>query len=174
MNRKGSPNENLAREIMELIRLGVGNDTEDDIKEGARALTGNGVSLRDGTCEFHARLHDDGEKPILGQKGRWKGRDFVRILLEQPACSRYVAQKLLVLFEGVEPSEKRLESYAKTLREADWQIQPFLARLFDDDAFDRDEVIGARVLGPVEYMVGSARPRAVWAPRVTSGNVSSR
>lgn len=166
VNKKGSPNENLAREIMELFSLGVGNYTEDDIKEGARALTGNGVNLLNGQFEFHARLHDDGEKTILGQKGRWKGRDFVRILLEQPACARHIAHRLLLYFEGVEPAPARLASYAADLHKSGFALQPFLTRLFNDDAFYRDEARGARVLGPVEYMVGSARRLGIEAPPV--------
>src|SRR5207302_11045005 len=88
-NRKGHPNENLARELMELFTLGVGHYSEHDIKEAARALTG--WKLARGEFRDWAPDHDDGDKTILGQKGRWKGDDLVRILLEHPATSRRLA-----------------------------------------------------------------------------------
>ena len=85
-NRKGHPNENLARELMELFSLGVGHYTEADVKEAARALTG--WTIREGAFFENANGHDDGEKTILGKKGRWKGADLVRMVLEHPATAR--------------------------------------------------------------------------------------
>ena len=154
-NRKGNPNENFARELMELFSLGVGNYGEQDVKEAARALTGRQV--REGEYAFVARQHDAGEKTVLGQTGKLDGDGLVKILLAQDACARHVARRLIGWFEGVEPDEARLASYADALRSDGYQIAPFLERLFQDPAFYRDEVRGARVQGPVEYMVGSAR-----------------
>ncbi|MDP6719405.1 MAG: DUF1800 family protein, partial [Pirellulaceae bacterium] len=85
-NRKKHPNENLAREIMELFSLGVGNYSEDDIKEAARALTG--WSVNKGKFRVYDQYHDDGEKTILGKSGKWTGDDLVRMLVEHPATSR--------------------------------------------------------------------------------------
>ena len=156
VNKKGNPNENFARELMELFSLGVGHYTEDDVKEAARALTGRGVS-RQGDYEFHPKQHDPAEKTVLGTTGKIDGEDLVKILLEQPACSRWVAKKLITYFEGVEPTEPRLASYAASLRESEYRLQPFLRRLFLDPEFYRDEVVGSRVQGPVEFMVGLSR-----------------
>lgn len=169
VNRKGNPNENLAREIMELFSLGVGNYTEKDIKEAARALTGRGVS-REGTYEFHPRLHDDGEKTVLGTTGKLDGDDLVKILLRQNACSTYVAKKLITWFEGVEPKPDRLHDYASFLRAQNYQMQPFLRRLFMDPAFYRDEIVGARVQSPVEFMVGMSRRLGIKAPPMVLGS----
>jgi uncharacterized protein (DUF1800 family) len=163
VNKKGSPNENLARELMELFSLGAGNYTEQDVKEAARALTGRGVS-REGNYEFHKRLHDDGMKTVLGETDRLDGGDLVRILLAQDACPRWVAGKLLAYFEGVEPDAKRLADYAATLRKNDYAIQPFLRRLFLDPDFYRDEIVGARVQSPIDYMVGFTRRLGVEVP----------
>src|SRR5262249_21511065 len=92
VNRKGQPNENLGRELMELFTLGVGHYTEQDVKEAARALTGWSVKA-DAFADVPAS-HDDGGKTILGKKGRWKGDDLVRILLEHPATSRRLAWRI--------------------------------------------------------------------------------
>src|SRR6516165_4878063 len=81
-NRKGKPNENLARELMELFTLGIGHYTEADIKDAARALTG--WTVEKGSFREDASLHDAGEKTILGRKGAWKGDDLLRLLLDRP------------------------------------------------------------------------------------------
>lgn len=163
VNRKGSPNENFARELMEIFSLGEGNYTEDDVKEAARALTGRGVA-KDGSFEFRARQHDDGEKTVLGVSGRLDGDRLVDVLLEQEACSRWVARRLITWFEGVEPESARLAEYASFFRRERFEVQPFLRKLFTDPRFYRDEIVGARVLGPVEFMVGSARRMQVEVP----------
>ncbi len=156
VNRKSSPNENLARELMELFSLGVGNYTEKDVKEAARALTGRGVS-RAGQYEFHEGQHDRGRKTILGATGMFDGDGLVAQILKQDACPRWVAGKLLTYFEGVPPSPERLAEYAAFLRKSEFQLRPFLRKLFLDPAFYRDDVVGARVASPLDYLVGLSR-----------------
>ncbi len=168
-NRKGNPNENLARELMELFSLGIGNYTEADVKEAARALTGRGTT-REGGYEYRPKQHDDGEKTILGVKGKFDGDDLVKILLQQDACPRYVARKIIAYLEGVEPDPARLSEYAAVLRQNDFRIEPFLRKLFLDPAFYRDEVVGARVQGPVDFMVGVTRRLGIEAPPVMLGS----
>lgn len=168
-NRKGNPNENLARELMELFSLGVGNYTEADVKEAARALTGR-ATTRTGEFEFRAKQHDGGEKTVLGVKGKHDGDALVRILLEQEACPRFIARKIITYFEGVEPDTERLDEYARFLREKGFEMKPFLKKLFLDPAFYRDEIVGARVQSPVDYMVGVARRLGVEAPPVMLGS----
>ena len=155
-NVEGHPNENFARELMELYSLGEGNYTEVDVREAARALTGAWAGPF-GEYEFHEEVHDAGEKAILGQTGNFGADDLLDILLEQPACARWVATKLLRYFEGAEPSPERLEEYAATLREADYEVVPVLKKLFSDPRFYRDEVLGARIQGPIEFMIGICR-----------------
>ena len=169
VNRKGNPNENFARELMELFSLGEGHYSEADVKDAARALTGRGVN-REGAYEFHKRVHDDGEKTILGESGRLDGGDLVRILLDQEACPRHVAGRLLRYFEGVEPDPGRLDDYARFLRAHEYRMQPFLRRLFLDPAFYREEVVGARVQGPVDYLVGITRRLGVEVPSSVLGS----
>ena len=97
-NRKDHPNENLARELMELFTLGIGNFTEADVKEAARALTG--WTVDDGAFRDAPSKHDDGDKTLLGQKGRWAAPDLLSTLLDQPATARRIARRMCGLFMG--------------------------------------------------------------------------
>jgi len=162
-NEKGHPNENLAREVMELFSLGVGNYTEQDVLQAARALTGRGTD-KDYGYRFDTRRHDFGEKTILGVEGRLDADDLVDILIAQPACARYVAGQLIEYLEGVMPDEKRVETYAELLRRHDYQMRPMLRRLFLDPEFYREEVMGARVGSPVDYLVGTCRRLQIEPP----------
>lgn len=161
-NRRGNPNENLARELLELFTLGEGHFTEEDVKEAARALTGRAVFR--GEYVFTPGRHDRGTKRILGQEGNFDGDDLVEILLAHPRTSVHIAGRLLRWLEGVEPSAERVEHYAALLRGADWQIAPVLRALFADPHFYGPDVVGARVAGPVDFLVGSVRRLGVDAP----------
>ncbi len=167
VNRKGNPNENFARELMELFSLGEGNYTEQDVKEAARALTGR--QERKGAYFFDKKSHDATEKTILGERGKFDGDDLVDILLKQPACARWVARRIIEHFEGVEPSKERVERYAALLRKNDYEVKPLLAALFRDPEFYRDEVVGVRVQGPVEYMVGLSHRLSFRVPPLVMG-----
>ena len=153
VNRKKNPNENLARELLELFSLGVGNYTEKDVQEAARALTGRGIS-RDGEYEFHPGQHDRGRKIVFGTAGMLDGEGLVALILKQDACPRWVAGKLITYFEGVPPGAERLAAYAAFLKENQYEIRPFLRKLFLDPAFYRDEVLAARVASPIDFLVG--------------------
>ncbi|MBL8862459.1 MAG: DUF1800 domain-containing protein [Planctomycetes bacterium] len=154
-NVKAHPNENWARELLELFSLGDGNYTEKDIKEAARAFTG--WTDRESRFVFDRLVHDFGQKSFLGVTGQLDGDQCVDVVLEQPACARFIAGKLLHYFEGQEPDPERVEDYARFLREQDYAVGALLRRLFLDDAFYRDEILGARVQGPVEFLVGTCR-----------------
>ena len=93
-NVKGAPNENYAREVMELFSLGVGNYTEKDIQEAARAFTGWHHDAEVNKFENNPLLHDDGEKTVFGKTGNWTGADVVRICCDQPACAEFLVGKL--------------------------------------------------------------------------------
>lgn len=156
VNKKGKNNENFARELMELFSLGEGNYTEQDIKEVARALTGMRYDL-EGDYKFRRGLHDFGKKTVLGEKGRLDGEDVVKILLEQEACARWIAGRVIEYLEGVKPSPQRLDFYAALLRESNYELAPLLRSLLLDPDFYRDEVVGTRVQGPVDFAVGAMR-----------------
>jgi uncharacterized protein (DUF1800 family) len=169
-NRQGHPNENLSRELMELFTLGIGNYTEADVKEAARALTGWAVadkppdpalirpSVGDGKFHEDAAQHDGGEKTILGRKGRWKGADLAGMLLEHPATARRMAVRLCELFLGEAAVDVAgIEALASGLREHDLDIGWAVETVLRSRAFFAEANLGNRVLGPVEFVVGSAR-----------------
>ena len=91
-SKKGNANENYGRELMELFSLGIGHYTEKDVREAARAFTG--WEIKDDAAVFNAARHDAGEKTVLGQTGKWKGDDIVRICLEQKSAPGFIVGKL--------------------------------------------------------------------------------
>src|SRR5690242_20107468 len=120
-NRAGHPNENLARELMELFTLGIGHYTEADVKEAARALTG--WTVAGGKFYAEPSRHDDGDKTILGRKGEWTGDDLVKILLEQPATAGRLASRLCEEFMGEGAAgAAAVKALADGLREHDLDV----------------------------------------------------
>jgi len=154
-NNRGKPNENFARELMELFTLGVGNYTEKDIKEAARAFTG--WKARNGQFFFQPRQHDGETKTFLGKTGNFDGDDIVDILFEQPEASRFIVRKLFTFFVHDDPSKNVIESLAATLRESDFNISPVLSQLFRSQEFYSEPARGSRIKSPVELVIGSFR-----------------
>lgn len=156
-NQKGQPNENLARELFELFTLGVGNYTEKDIKEAARALTG--WTLRDGKVEFDPSRHDAGEKTILGQTGRFTAGDVVRIALSQPACGKFLVRKLFREFisETVEPSEEMLAPLVEGYRLRDYDTAWLMETMLSSWVFYSPASIRQKIKSPVDFVVGNLR-----------------
>jgi uncharacterized protein (DUF1800 family) len=152
-NSKGHPNENYARELFELFTLGEGNYTENDIKEAARAFTG--WHILEDRFHFSARLHDDGEKEVLGVRGAWNGDDVCRIALSQEACGRFLARKLLQFFVVPEPSAADVEAFGGVLRSRGYRIGECLEVLFASELFHGSR--GALVKSPIEFVVTAVR-----------------
>jgi uncharacterized protein (DUF1800 family) len=152
-NSKGHPNENYARELFELFTLGEGNYTEKDIKEAARAFTG--WHILEDRYHFSARLHDDGEKEVLGVRGAWNGDDVCRIALSQPACGRFLARKLLQFFVTPDPAAEVVEAFGEELRTRGYRIGECLELLFASRVFYASR--GALVKSPIEFVAASVR-----------------
>lgn len=150
-NRKAHPNENYAREVMELFALGEGNYTEQDIREGARALTG--WTFAGNHFFFDARQHDDGPKTIFGRTGNFDGAGFLDLILDHPACPRHLARKLFAYFAHPFPDEAVVEGLARTLKGADYRVEPVLRQLLRSRAFYSEHAMGTKVKGPVELFV---------------------
>lgn len=150
------PNENLARELLELFTLGEGEFDERDVREAARALTGNRCTSG-GAFERSPDAHDDGPKTILGRTARFDDQELVDHVLAQEACPRWFARRLLRWFEGMEPDEVRIARYAQLLRDERFELRPFLRALFLDPRFYSSDVVGARVLAPLEYLAFACR-----------------
>lgn len=158
-NRKEQPNENFARELMELFTLGVGNYTEQDVKEAARAFTG--WSFDEDGFVFRARAHDDGVKTVLKRTGRLDGTDVIDAILDQPAASRHLARKLLEHFVRPDPDRQLVESFAAVIRREQFRLKPIMKRLFKSQAFFDAGARGALVKSPVDIVVGTARSLGV-------------
>ncbi len=161
-NDKGHPNENLARELMELFSLGVGHYTEKDVKEAARALTG--WTVRENEFREDDLKHDAGEKVILGHKGKWKGGDLVRFVLEQPATANRLAFRLGEQFLGEAAGKPALAELAGGLRKRDLDVGWAVGTILRSKVFFAAGSLGRRVLGPVEFVVGAARALEMFDP----------
>jgi uncharacterized protein (DUF1800 family) len=156
-NVRGRPNENLAREVLELFSMGEGNYSELDIKEAARALTGYGFDRDTWTFRFVARAHDEGNKTIFGHSGNWDGDKLVELILEQPATARYIARKLFVFFVHDAPDEPTIDALAQVLRQSDYEIAPVLKTIFLSREFYRERALAAHIKSPAELVVGTVR-----------------
>jgi len=158
-NHKQHPNENYARELMELFTLGVGNYTEADVQAAAQAFTGWGFD-EDGFV-FRRRDHDYGLKTFLGQTGRFDGADVIDIILEQPACPRFLAKKLLEYFVRPDPDKKLVEALAHVIRQQKYELKPILRTLLLSQAFYHPRSRGCLIKSPVALVVGTARQLGV-------------
>ncbi len=155
-NTKKAPNENLARELMELFTLGIGNYDETDVKEAARALSGR--TLQNGKSIDDPSQHDGGVKLILGREGAFGPDDLAGVLIANPATSRRLAWRICEHFVGEDVTDsERIDSLATELRRQnlniDWAVRTVLASKF----FFSDEVVGSRVTPPVVFATASVR-----------------
>ena len=155
-NHSEHPNENLARELMELFTLGIGHYSETDVKQAARALTG--WTVKEKQFGEDPAAHDDGEKMILGRPGKWSGSDLVKMLLENPATSLRLAWRLCDTFLGEEAvNANDVAALAAGLRQRDLDIAWGVETVLRSEAFFAEANLGRRVLSPVEYVAGAVR-----------------
>jgi hypothetical protein len=155
-NVKGAPNENYAREVMELFSLGVGNYTEKDIKEAARAFTGwhhdEGVTH----FEFNPVLHDPEPKTVFGKTGKWNGEDIIRLCCEQDACAKFLVGKLYAYFVNETPPPKELlEPLAEQFRKSGYDIADLVKTILGSRLFFSEHAYHKRVKWPVECALGA-------------------
>ena len=159
-NRKVRPNENFARELMELFCLGEGNYSERDIKQIARCFTG--WEVRNGRFRFKEFQHDQGSKTFFGKTGNFDGQDAVRIVLAQPAAAEFIAGKLFRFFVCDEPAPPQplIGPLAKQLRENEFTIGPVIERILSSRLFFSSASVGRKIRSPVELSVGLLRALA--------------
>jgi uncharacterized protein (DUF1800 family) len=156
-NRRDAPNENFAREVMELFTLGEGHYGEADIKEAARAFSGWSLDPDRATFLFRPRLHDDGEKTVLGRRGPWNGDDVLDILLAQPATAEFIVRKLWLEFVSPQPDPARVQRIAQRFRESRYEIKAALRDLLLQPELTRRDEDNALVKSPVELAIGLVR-----------------
>ena len=156
-NRKGQPNENFAREVMELFTLGEGHYTEQDIKEAARAFTGWSIDPDTGQFVFRRFQHDDGQKTVLGRSGNLNGDDVLDILLAQPRTAEHVVEKLWREFVSPTPDAAQVKRVAGAFRDSRYDTRVALRALLTSDAFYAPENRASLVKSPVDLVVGTLR-----------------
>lgn len=155
VNVKGAPNENFAREIMELFTMGVGNYTETDIREAARAFTGwNYVDL---DFVINADQHDDGVKSFLGRSGNFDGVEIIDIIMEQPVTAEYIASKIYRFFVRDEISAGMTEELGTVLRDAHYDVATLLETIFLSRDFYSPASVGSQIKSPVQLAVSTYR-----------------
>ncbi|MVM39344.1 DUF1800 family protein [Spirosoma sp. HMF3257] len=152
-NRKNAPNENFAREVMELFTLGRGNYSEHDIKEAARAFTGWQFTP-DGHFIFREQVHDEGEKTIFGKTGAFKGEDVIAMLLENKQTARFVTAKIYRFFVNETEDKKRVDELAAQFYKSNYDITDLLETIFTSDWFYDPKNVGAHIKSPVELLAG--------------------
>ncbi len=154
-NEKGRPNENFARELMELFTLGLGPYTEVDVREAARAFTGWHTSQ--GSFSFNARAHDGGEKSVLGRRGPFDGHEIVDLCIQQDASPRFLARKLFACFAFPDPSPVLLDALAARFRETEGNVGLLVETILRSRAFFSPTAARSVVKSPVEFAVGALR-----------------
>lgn len=155
-NKKGKPNENWARELMELFTLGIGNYTETDVKEAARAFTGWTVS-REGTFLFNRQQHDADSKTVLGVTGNLDGDDVIDIIFTQPAHGKYMARRLIRTFVFDNPDEAMVNRYATSYVQSGFNVRETVRQLLLSPEFRSDRSYFSIIKSPVEFTVGALR-----------------
>lgn len=151
-NIKKSPNENFARELMELFTLGIGNYTEKDIKESARAFTGWSFK-RNGEFFLKIKQHDYGKKTFFGKTGNFDGDDIIDIILEQKQCARFICSKIYTYFVNPVIDVNHLEELTDLFYK-DYDIKKLMHHIYSSNWFYDEENIGVKIKSPIELLVG--------------------
>jgi uncharacterized protein (DUF1800 family) len=155
VNRAGKPNENYARELMELFTMGVGNYTEEDVGEAARAMTG--WVVEGSRSRLKDSRHDKGDKTFLGRTGNWNDVDITNIIFDQPVTAKFICRKLYQEFVYHFPDEVIVDQLAHILRENNFELKPVLETLLLSAHFFDDTTIGSKVKSPIQLTAGTAR-----------------
>lgn len=156
-SRQQHPNENFARELMELFTLGEGHYTEKDVTEAARAFTGWSLDRENEAFIYRPFLHDEEEKVVLGRRGNLDGHDVIAQIVAQPQADRFITAKLWNFFAGQMPSMELNDALAAVFRQNDHQFKPLLDTMFRCEEFYAADVLKNQVKSPVQWLVGSVK-----------------
>ena len=154
---KAAPNENYAREVMELFSLGVGNYTETDIRQAAKAFTG--YEIKDGKGTFNRRQHDSGTKSVFDKSGTYTGEDIARLCLDHPACPRFIVRKLykFLVSDTDTPSADLIDPLAEEYRKSGFDTGKLVSTILRSNLFFSPSAHRAKIKSPVEFAVGTVR-----------------
>ncbi len=156
-SKKEHPNENFARELMELFTLGIGNYTEDDIQNSARAFTGYRIAPTDDTFRYAPFQHDNGVKTFFGQSGKFGGDDIINLILQKPACAQYIAQKLWKFFAYENPSPALVAQLGSSFYAHQYEIKPMMEEIFRSAEFYSPRAIRMQIKSPVQWLVQTSK-----------------
>ncbi|MGI9582239.1 DUF1800 domain-containing protein [Chryseobacterium sp. RRHN12] len=155
-NKKDHPNENFAREVMELFTMGRGNYTEHDVREGARAFTGWSYD-KEGNFKERKNLHDEGSKTFLGKTGNFDGNDILNIILEQKATAQFITTKIYKFFVNEKPDQDIVNRLSTNFYNSGYDIKKLMTEIFSSTWFYDQKNIGNRIKSPIELMAGMMR-----------------
>lgn len=157
-NQKSAPNENYGRELMELFTLSIGNYTETDIKQAARALTGWQIDSTTGiTSIFNGARFDDTAKTFLGETGNFGYQEIINIIFKKEVCAQFVCRKLYHEFVFYQPDEAFITQMAAVFRTNNYDVKSVLSFLFKSDYFYQSQFIGAKIKEPVAVLIGALK-----------------
>jgi uncharacterized protein (DUF1800 family) len=156
-SRREHPNENWARELMELFTVGIGNYTEQDVRESARAFTGYRLDLAIQRFRFAPNQHDAGTKNFLGRAGNFNGDDIIDILTKQPACAEFISRKICRYFIEDEPSTQLVNLVVERIRAHNFEIKPLLWEIFCSEEFYSERVMRSQIKSPVQFIVQTCK-----------------
>src|SRR6266581_2754321 len=151
------PNENWARELMELFTVGIGNYTEQDIRESARAFTGYRVNLRTQQFRFAPFQHDASSKTFMDRSGPLDGDDIIDTLLEKPTCAQFIGRKIWRYFVEDNPSPETVDTVASRLHASNYEIRPVLREIFSSSKFYSEQVMRSQIKSPVQFLIQTAK-----------------
>lgn len=154
-NKKDSPNENFAREVMELFTLGRAQYSEDDIRNAARAFTGWTFNPQTGEFVFRQRVHDYGAKTFRGKTGNFSGKDIIAMILEDRKTAHFITLSLWQFFADSAAEEEVVSDLAKGFYDSGYNISLLLQEMFASTAFNNARYTGNRIKSPVELIVGA-------------------
>ncbi len=160
-NRKRSPNENYARELMELFTLGIGNYSEQDVKEAARAFTG--WFVKDDQFFFDAAQHDNGPKTVLDRTGNWNGDDVIDMLVGHPATARRLASKLFRFFVYDNPAPDTIERFAEVYLRSGYDVRALVEAILRSPEFRSERAFHALIKSPIELIIGAVKALGIAA-----------
>jgi hypothetical protein len=154
---KAAPNENYARELMELFALGIGNYTETDVRQAAKAFTG--YEIKGGKGALNRRQHDAGEKSVFGKSGTFAGEDVAELCLDHPACPKFIVRKLyhFLVSEAAEPPAEVLAPLADQYRASGFDTGKLVSTILRSNLFFSPAAYRAKIKSPVEFAVGTVR-----------------
>lgn len=165
-SRKGMPNENFAREVMELFALGEGNYTEQDIREAARAFTGYQLDFSNGTVKHRESQWDSSEKTIFAKTGPFDGKDVINLIFEKKEAASFMANKLWEFFVYEKPSEAALRALTEIFHQGGFQVAPLLREIFLSKEFYSEATIRSQIKSPVQYLVTLLKQLEIRTPPV--------